>query len=135
MGIIGKILKEGKKAVKLTENQKGKINTLQSKSRASQAESGMGTASKARIASGERGKALQGAKAEYKRTLNKLENNPNLSDEQMEIMLGKLKDLEKRYGKSVITLKDGGMAKKNKGAMDYRVGGMVMSTVDNRKKR
>jgi len=32
-------------------------------------------------------------------------------------------------------LNRGGMTKKNKGAMDYRVGGMVMSTVDNRKKR
>ena len=32
-------------------------------------------------------------------------------------------------------LNKGGMPKKNKGAMDYRVGGMVMSSVDNRKKR
>ena len=33
------------------------------------------------------------------------------------------------------TFKQGGAVKKNKGSMDYRKGGMVMSTVDNRKKQ
>ena len=33
------------------------------------------------------------------------------------------------------TFKQGGAVKKNKGSIDYRKGGMVMSTIDNRKKQ
>jgi hypothetical protein len=90
----------------------------------------MGTESKTRITSGERSKALAGAKREYKATLNKLDKDPNLSDEQMEIMLGKLRDLEKRYGAGVKPTTDmnrGGMATKN-----YV---NPVKIVDNRKKR
>ena len=118
------------KAKALKENQKKPINELMSKqSPAAQAESGMGTASKTRITSGERGKALTGAKREYKATLNKLDNDPNLSDEQMDIMMGKLKDLEKRYGKGVVPtdMNRGGMATKN-----YV---NPVKIVDNRKKK
>lgn len=121
---------KAKKEKKLKENQKKPINELMSKTPAAQAESGMGTASKTRITSGERGKALAGAKREYKATLNKLDNNPNLSDEQMEIMMGKLKDLEKRYGAAVKPTADmnrGGMATKN-----YV---NPVKIVDNRKKK
>jgi hypothetical protein len=120
-----------KKAKALKENQKKPINELMSKQApAAQAEAGMGTASKTRITSGERGKALAGAKREYKATLNKLDKDPNLSDEQMEIMMGKLKDLEKRYGAGVKPTTDmsiGGMATKN-----YV---NPVKIVDNRKKR
>jgi len=121
---------KAKKAKELKANQKKPINELMSKSPVAQAESGMGTASKTRITSGERAKALTGAKREYKATLNKLDKNPNLSDEQMEIMLGKLKDLEKRYGAAVKPTTDmnrGGMATKN-----YV---NPVKIVDNRKKR
>ena len=121
---------KAKKAKELKANQKKPINELMSKAPAAQAESGMGTASKTRFTSGERGKALAGAKREYKATLNKLDKDPNLSDEQMEIMLGKLKDLEKRYGAGVKPTTDmnrGGMATKN-----YV---NPVKIVDNRKKR
>jgi len=127
-----------KKARELKANQKKPINELMSKqSPTAQAEAGMGTASKTRITSGERGKAMAGAKREYKATLKKLDTDPNLSDEQMDIMLGKLKDLEKRYGPSVkadADMNKGGMpTKKAIGPNDYRKGGMVLSTIDNRK--
>lgn len=121
---------KAKKAKELKANQKKPINELMSKTPAAQAESGMGTASKTRITSGERGKAMAGAKREYKATLNKLDKDPNLSDEQMEIMLGKLKDLEKRYGAGVKPTADmnrGGMATKN-----YV---NPVKIVDNRKKK
>ena len=108
---------KAKKAKALKENQKKPINELMSKQApAAQAEAGMGTASKTRITSGERSKVLTGAKREYQATLNKQDRDPNLSDEQMEIMMGKLKDLEKRYGAGVKPTADmnrGGMATKN----------------------
>lgn len=131
---------KAKKAKELKANQKKPINELMSKQApADQAESGMGTASKTRITSGERGKALTGAKREYKATLKKLDTDPNLSDEQMDIMLGKLKDLEKRYGPSVkadADMNKGGMpTKKAIGPTDYRKGGMVLSTIDNRRNK
>lgn len=122
---------KAKKAKALKENQKKPINELMSKQApAAQAEAGMGTASKTRITSGERSKALTGAKREYQATLNKLDRDPNLSDEQMEIMMGKLKDLEKRYGTGVKPTTDmnrGGMATKN-----YV---NPVKIVDNRKKK
>jgi hypothetical protein len=122
---------KAKKAKELKENQRKPINELMSKQApAAQAEAGMGTASKTRITSGERSKVLTGAKREYQATLNKLDRDPNLSDEQMEIMMGKLKDLEKRYGTGVKTTADmnrGGMATKN-----YV---NPVKIVDNRKKK
>jgi len=122
---------KAKKAKALKENQKKPINELMSKqSSAAQAEAGMGTASKTRITSGERGKALAGAKREYKATLNKLDRDPNLSDEQMEIMMGKLKDLEKRYGAGVKPTTD-----MNRGGMATKQYVNPVRIVDNRKKR
>jgi hypothetical protein len=122
---------KAKKAKELKENQRKPINELMSKQApAAQAEAGMGTASKTRITSGERSKVLTGAKREYQATLNKLDRDPNLSDEQMEIMMGKLKDLEKRYGTGVKPTADmnrGGMATKN-----YV---NPVKIVDNRKKK
>jgi hypothetical protein len=122
---------KAKKAKELKENQRKPINELMSKQApAAQAEAGMGTASKTRITSGERSKVLTGAKREYQATLNKLDRDPNLSDEQMEIMMGKLKDLEKRYGAGVKPTADmnrGGMATKN-----YV---NPVKIVDNRKKK
>jgi hypothetical protein len=122
---------KAKKAKELKENQRKPINELMSKQApAAQAEAGMGTTSKTRITSGERSKALTGAKREYQATLNKLDRDPNLSDEQMEIMMGKLKDLEKRYGTGVKPTADmnrGGMATKN-----YV---NPVKIVDNRKKK
>ena len=137
---VPKMKSKAKKAKELKANQKKPINELMSKQApADQAESGMGTASKTRITSGERGKALTGAKREYKATLKKLDADPNLSDEQMEIMMGKLKDLEKRYGagvKPTTNMNKGGMStKKAIGPNDYRKGGMVLSTVDNRRNK
>ena len=134
-----KIADEAKKAANLKKNQKKPSNTLQSKSKTEQKKSGMGTESKTRITSGERGKALAGAKREYKATLKKLDTDANLSDEQMDIMLGKLKDLEKRYGSAVkadADMNKGGVStKKAMGPTDYRKGGMVLSTVDNRRNK
>ena len=134
-----KLADKAKEAAELKKNQKKPANTLQSKSKTEQKESGMGTESKTRITSGERGKAMAGAKREYKTTLKKLDTDPNLSDEQMDIMLGKLKDLEKRYGPSVkadADMNKGGMpTKKAIGPTDYRKGGMVLSTVDNRRNK
>jgi len=122
---------KAKKAKALKENQKKPINELMSKqSSAAQAEAGMGTASKTRITSGERGKALAGAKREYQATLNKLDRDPNLSDEQMEIMMGKLKDLEKRYGAGVKPTTD-----MNRGGMATKQYVNPVRIVDNRKKR
>ena len=122
---------KAKKAKELKENQRKPINELMSKQApAAQAEASMGTASKTRITSGERSKVLTGAKREYQATLNKLDRDPNLSDEQMEIMMGKLKDLEKRYGAGVKPTADmnrGGMATKN-----YV---NPVKIVDNRKKK
>ena len=122
---------KAKKAKELKENQRKPINELMSKQApAAQAEAGMGTSSKTRIASGERSKVLTGAKREYQATLNKLDRDPSLSDEQMEIMMGKLKDLEKRYGAGVKPTADmnrGGMATKN-----YV---NPVKIVDNRKKK
>ena len=127
---------KAKKARELKENQKKPINELMSQTPADRAEAGMGTASKTRIKRGEIAGRLSGAKKEYKRTLHKIENDPNLSDEQMEIMLGKLRDLEKRYGKGPLGASDmmrGGMVKKNNGSTDYRKGGMVLSVKDNKR--
>jgi len=128
---LGKIFKaaarKGSKALK--ENQKKPFNELMSKDKAQQAESGMGTASKRRITSGERGKALSGAQQEYKRILNKLDTDSNLSDEQMEIMLGKLKDLERRYGRFVKPkdMNKGGYAKKKMAKGGYANCGASMA--------
>ena len=148
MGILSKAAKAAAKKAKeratakaakaLKENQKKPINELMSKTPAAQAEAGMGTASPARIKQAERGGRLEGAKKEYKRTLNKIENNPNLSDEQLEIMMGKLRDLEARYGKGplgVANMKSGGMPTKRMGSTDYRKGGMVLSSVNNKRGR
>jgi len=121
---------KAKKAKELKANQKKPINELMSKTPAAQVESGMGTASKTRITSGERSKALTGAKREYKATLNKLDKDPNLSDEQMEIMLGKLKDLEKRYGAGVKPTAD-----MNRGGMATKKYVNPVTIIDNRKKK
>ena len=125
-----KLAREAAKARKLKENQKKPANTLQSKSKTEQKESGMGTESKTRVTSGERGKALAGAKREYKATLNKLDKDPNLSNEQMEIMLGKLKDLEKRYGAGVKPTAD-----MNRGGVATKKYVNPVTIVDNRKKK
>jgi hypothetical protein len=50
-------------------------------------------------------------------------------------MLVKKIDREKGTDKAVVRNKGGAITKSNKGPQDFRNGGMVLSTVDRRKKR
>ena len=55
---------------------------------------------------------------------------PKLGRDEIDYLTGLLRGKSKAG-----TFKQGGAVKKNKGSMDYRKGGMVMSTIDNRKKQ
>ena len=66
---------------------------------------------------GEAGKKRTGLIADYKRTLKQVEENKNLSDEQLERMMNKLDDMRSKLkdaGVNVADLNKGGMMKKKK---------------------
>lgn len=136
-----KLAKEAARQRALRENQKAKINKLESKSKKQQAESGMGTEDSGRVMMGELAKTRKGLTAEYKRTLKQVETNPNLTDEQLERMMVKLRDLRSKLkdaGVDVSSFNKGGQVKKrSKGTHDYRMnkGGLLLSSIDNRKKK
>jgi len=157
---IAKIFKKAAKAADraMKENQKKPINELMSLDKGQQKESGMGTASKQRIRSAERSKEFAGIKKQYERDLKKLKTDKNLTDEQMERLMDKLRDMRQKLtdaGIKVPAMNKGGAAKKKKkvpvisigvgmatvggkkprtGSKDYRNGGMVMSSGNNLKK-
>ena len=90
---------------------------------------------------GEASKKRTGLIADYKRTLKQVEENKNLTDEQLERMMTKLDDMRTKLrdaGVDVSEFSKGGQAtKKRIGATDYRMnkGGLLLSTTDNRKKK
>ena len=58
---------------------------------------------------------------------------PKLVRDEIDYLTGLLRG--KGSAGTFRTFKQGGAVKKNKGSIDYRKGGMVMSTIDNRKKQ
>ena len=136
-----KLAKEAAKQTALRRNQKKPINELQGMTSAEKKAAGIAEESPARVMMGEAGKKRTGLIADYKRTLKQVEENKNLSDEQLERMLTKLDDMRSKLkdaGVNVADLNKGGMAKKKAiGATDYRMnkGGLLLSSVDNRKKK
>jgi len=63
--------------------------------------------------------------------------NPKLTDKEIKVLELREKNLLEMLHDDQDTFDKGGMStkKKNKGSIDYRKGGMVISTVDNRKKK
>ena len=136
-----RLAKEAAKARKLKENQKKPINKLEGMTSAEKKAAGIGEASPARVMMGEASKKRTGLIADYKRTLKQVEENKNLTDEQLERMMTKLDDMRtklKDAGVDVSEFSKGGkVTKKRIGATDYRMnkGGLLLSSVDNRKKK
>jgi hypothetical protein len=136
-----KIAKEAVKQKALRKNQKKPINELEGMTSTEKKAAGIGEASPARVMMGEASKKRTGLVADYKRTLKQVEQNKNLTDEQLERMITKLDDMRtklKDAGVNVAELNKGGVAKKKAiGATDYRMnkGGLLLSSVDNRKKK
>ena len=89
----------------------------------------------------EAAKTRTGLVSEYKRTLKQVETNKDLTDEQLDRMMTKLDNMRtklKDAGVDVSKFNKGGQAtKKAIGSTDYRMnkGGLLLSSVDNRKKR
>ena len=136
-----KIEREAAKQRALRKNQKKPINELQGMTSAEKKDAGIGEKSPARVMMGEAGAKRAGLIADYKRTLKQVEENPNLTDEQLERAMNKLDDMRSKLedaGVNVADLNKGGAVKKKAiGHMDYRMnkGGLLLSSVDNRKKR
>ena len=146
---IAKIFRKAAKAADRAkkENQKKPINELMSKDKGQQKESGMGTASKQRIRGAERSKEFAGIKKQYERDLKKLNTDKNLTDEQMERLMDKLRDMRKKLteagikvpamNKEAVSKKAqmmrGGMA--NKKVHMYSAGGSVMYNLTAGQKR
>jgi hypothetical protein len=62
--------------------------------------------------------------------------NPKLSPKEIKILELRQENLMKMLADDQMTFNKGGMStKKSRGATDYRKGGMVLSSVDNRKKK
>ena len=107
-----KIAKEAAKQKALRKNQK-----LQGMTSAEKKDAGIGEKSPARVMMGEAGKKRTGLIADYKRTLKQVEENPNLTDEQLERMMNKLDDMLSKLkdaGVNVADFNKGGMPKKKK---------------------
>ena len=140
---IAKIFRKAAKAADRAkrENQKKPINELMSKDKGQQKESGMGTASKQRIRGAERSKEFAGIKKQYERDLKKLNTDKNLTDEQMERLVDKLRDMRQKLteaGIKVPAMNRGGAVKKammmrggmaNKKEHMYAAGGSVMDNL------
>lgn len=133
-GII-KTLRKAKKIAKQAELDKDQT--------AQQGSATAGEASKTRQKLGEIGKKSSGLIKEYKRTLKQLDTDKNLSDEQITLMMEKLSRMRKNLtdaglGDEIANLNKGGQVTKSRtGPHDYRMnkGGLLLSSVDNRKKR
>jgi len=112
-----KIAREAVKQKALRKNQKKPINKLEGMTSADKKAAGIGEASPARVMMGEASKKRTGLIADYKRTLKQVEENKNLTDEQLERMMNKLDDMRSKLkdaGVSVADLNKGGMPKKKK---------------------
>ena len=145
---IAKIFRKAAKAADRArkENQKKPINELMSKDKGQQKESGMGTASKQRIRGAERSKEFAGIKKQYERDLKKLNTDKNLTDEQMERLMDKLRDMRQKLtdaGIKVPAMNKGGAVKKaqmmrggmaNKKEHMYAAGGSVMDNLTSAQK-
>ena len=145
---IAKIFRKAAKAADRArkENQKKPINELMSKDKGQQKESGMGTASKQRIRGAERSKEFAGVKKQYERDLKKLNTDKNLTDEQMERLMDKLRDMRQKLtdaGIKVPAMNKGGAVKKammmrggmaNKKEHMYATGGAVMDNLTSAQK-
>lgn len=120
-----KLAKEATKQTALRKNQKKPINELKGMTSAEKKAAGIGEESPARVMMGEAGKKRTGLIADYKRTLKQVEENKNLSDEQLERMLTKLDDMRSKLkdaGVNVADLNKGGMPKKKVPAIAISVG-------------
>jgi len=112
-----------------------------SKDKGHQKESGMGTASKQRIRGAEPSKEFAGIKKQYERDLKKLNTDKKLTDEQMERLVNKLRDMRQKLteaGIKVPAMNRGGAVKKammmrggmaNKKEHMYAAGGSVMDNL------
>lgn len=130
-----KMAREAKKQRKLQEDQ-----TRAGMTSAEKKAAGIGEESPARVMMGEAAKKRSGLINDYRRTLKQVEENPNLSDEQLERAMNKLADMRQKLkdaGVDVSQFKKGGTVKKAKGHTDYRMnkGGLLLSSKDNRKKK
>lgn len=136
-----KLAKKAAEEKKLKENQKKNINKLEGMTSAEKKAAGIGEESPARVMMAEAAKTRTGLVSEYKRTLKQVETNKDLTDEQLDRMMTKLDNMRtklKDAGVDVSKFNKGGQAtKKAIGSTDYRMnkGGLLLSSVDNRKKR
>ena len=112
-----KIQREAAKQRALRKNQKKPINKLQGMTSTEKKDAGIGEKSPARVMMGEAGAKRAGLIADYKRTLKQVEENPNLTDEQLERAMNKLDDMRSKLedaGVNVADLNKGCMPKKKK---------------------
>ena len=112
-----KIQREAAKQRALRKNQKKPINKLQGMTSTEKKDAGIGEKSPARVMMGEAGAKRAGLIEDYKRTLKQVEENPNLTDEQLERAMNKLDDMRSKLedaGVNVADLNKGGMPKKKK---------------------
>lgn len=136
-----KLAREAAAARRLKENQQKNINKLEGMTSAEKKAAGIGEESPARVMMGEAAKTRTGLVSEYKRTLKQVETNKDLTDEQLDRMMNKLDTMRtklKEAGVDVSKFNKGGQAtKKAIGSTDYRMnkGGLLLSSVDNRKKK
>ena len=70
-----------------------------------------------------------------KRRLKATGDDKESTIKRLQLMLVKKIDREKGTDKAVVRNRGGAITKSNKGPQDFRNGGMVLSTVDRRKKR
>ena len=146
MSIISKMArKAAKRAANVAEDQKGKINRLESMSKSEQSAAGMGTASKARTTLAELGAKTKGQAQSLKTKMRQLNAIEDKGSEKAQLLRNAIKDLKSRLPASVVKqvtesldMNKGGAVKKammmrggmaNKKEHMYAAGGSVMDNL------
>ena len=128
-----KLADEAKKAADLKKNQKKPANTLQSKSKTEQKESGMGTSSSARTMLAEIGGKTSKQKKAYNAKVKQYNEMKDKTTEKAQLLKNSINDMKKRLGfskggsatKKVPVISIGvGMAEMPKGKAKMMRGGM-----------
>ena len=128
-----KIADEAKKAANLKKNQKKPSNTLQSKSKAEQKESGMGTSSSSRTMLAEIGGKTSKQKKAYNAKVKQYNEMKDKTTEKAQLLKNSINDMKERLGfskggsasKKVPVISIGvGMAEMKKGKAKMMRGGM-----------
>ena len=127
-----KLAKQAAKERKLRENQKKPINELQGMTKAEQKEAGMGTASARRTMLAEIGGKISRQKEAYNAKVKQYNNMEDKTTEKAQLLRNSIMDMKER-----LNFSEGGVVKSRTGAHDFRMnkGGLLLSSVDNRKKR